>query len=151
MKNLSSPLKIALIYGFFGVLWIFFSDRLLEMLSTNPQMLNQLQTFKGWIYVLVTMILLYLLIRADYQKMLEQEQEKKQIFIATVAVMQHILNNFLNQMSLFKMEAEECEHFDRTVLALYDEVIDEADSQIKKLSTVHTLTQEEIENAIYQK
>ncbi|MEN9461496.1 MAG: hypothetical protein RIS84_1516, partial [Pseudomonadota bacterium] len=94
---------------------------------------------------------LYLLIKEDYQKILEQEAEKKEIFVATVAVMQHILNNFLNQMALFKLEAEECEHFDRTVLDLYDEVIDEADSQIKKLSAVHTLTQQEIKDSVYKK
>jgi hypothetical protein len=133
------------------VLWIFFSDRLLGLLISDHQTLNVLQTFKGWIYVAITTLLLYLLIKEDYQKILEQEAEKKEIFIATVAVMQHILNNFLNQMSLFKLEAEECENFDRTVLDLYDEVIDEADSQIKKLSAVHTLTQQEIENSVYKK
>jgi hypothetical protein len=151
MKALSPALKIALIYCFFGVLWIFFSDRLLGLLTSDHQVLNLLQTFKGWIYVAITTLLLYLLIKEDYRKILEQENEKKEVFIATVTVMQHILNNFLNQMSLFKLEAEECENFDRTVLDLYDDVINEADSQIKKLSAVHTLTQQEIEDSVYKK
>ncbi|MEN9849046.1 MAG: hypothetical protein RL368_1786, partial [Pseudomonadota bacterium] len=62
MKALSPPLKIALIYCFFGVLWIFFSDRLLGLLISDHQTLNVLQTFKGWIYVAITTLLLYLLI-----------------------------------------------------------------------------------------
>lgn len=56
-------LKIPLIYLMIGGGWIFFSDALLDLLISDPAQLQRLQTFKGWIFVLTTGLLLYLLIR----------------------------------------------------------------------------------------
>jgi hypothetical protein len=89
--------------------------------------------------------------KADYQKIFQEQHEKTKIFMTTISVAQHILNNFLNNMTLFKLEAENCEKFDKNVLALYDEVIEEAESQIERLSSVKTLSQEEIKNSVYPK
>ncbi len=57
-----TPLKIAAIYVLVGGLWILFSDKLLSVSVKNPQLLTELQTFKGWFYVVVTAFLLYALI-----------------------------------------------------------------------------------------
>ncbi len=68
-----SPLKIAIIYAFIGGLWILFSDNFLSMMVENTLTLTRLQTFKGWFYVIVTALMLYLLIQryADEQKKAE--------------------------------------------------------------------------------
>jgi len=59
-----NPWNIVLIYLVLGFLWILFSDRFLEQLIDDPAMLTQLQTYKGWFYVLVTgLLLLFLLMR----------------------------------------------------------------------------------------
>lgn len=57
------PLKITLIYTIIGGLWIVFSDRLLAALVNDPITLTQLQTFKGWAYIMATAALLYVLIK----------------------------------------------------------------------------------------
>ena len=57
-----TPFRIAALYALIGVLWILFSDRLLFALFTDPDILTSLQTVKGWFYVLLTAVLLYLLI-----------------------------------------------------------------------------------------
>ncbi len=56
-------LKIALIYSVVGILWILFSDQLLLRSVPDPNTLTYLQTFKGWLYILATSVLLYVLIR----------------------------------------------------------------------------------------
>ena len=57
-----SPFKIAAIYALLGGLWILLSDRLLVLFVGDPVMLTRLQTLKGWFYVIITALLLYLLI-----------------------------------------------------------------------------------------
>ncbi len=58
---LSPALRLALIYAFFGALWILVSDRLLLYLVPDLQMVEQLQTYKGWFFIAVTSVLLWLL------------------------------------------------------------------------------------------
>ncbi|MEY3219805.1 MAG: hypothetical protein RIT27_1162 [Pseudomonadota bacterium] len=149
MTGLSPPLRIALTYAFFGILWILFSDNVLSFLVKDIETLVLIQTFKGALYVLITTILLYFLIRRDYQKLLAKETEKNKIFQATIRVVHHILNNFLNNMTLFKLEAENCDEFDKQVLGLYDEVISSAQTQLQTLSSVHDLTEEKIKNTVF--
>ena len=57
------PRTIALIYVAFGVLWIFFTDRLLVWLHLSPELILRLQTAKGWLFVIGSAILLYLILR----------------------------------------------------------------------------------------
>jgi signal transduction histidine kinase/ActR/RegA family two-component response regulator len=57
-----TSLKIAGIYALAGCLWILFSDRVLESLVTDYSGLSHLQTYKGWFYVIMTALLVFLLI-----------------------------------------------------------------------------------------
>jgi diguanylate cyclase (GGDEF)-like protein/PAS domain S-box-containing protein len=56
-------LKVAGLYAFFGFLWILFSDRFILLFSNDLEELAHIQTYKGWFFILITAILLYLLIR----------------------------------------------------------------------------------------
>ena len=55
--------RIAALYLLLGAAWILFSDQLLDLLVTDPKQLTAAQTYKGWGFILVTALLLYLLIR----------------------------------------------------------------------------------------
>lgn len=59
MKAHFSPLRIALIYAFFGSIWILFSDAALHALTDNRELESQLQTAKGWLFILLTAGLVY--------------------------------------------------------------------------------------------
>lgn len=67
--------KIPLIYLAMGLLWIYFSDRIVDSLITDKAVLLTVNLYKGWIYVLVTAIILYLLIARQYKKISDREQE----------------------------------------------------------------------------
>ncbi len=63
-KNMSKDAyKISLIYAFFGGMWILFSDTILGYLLPNMEKYKYFQTIKGWFYVLVTTLLVYILIK----------------------------------------------------------------------------------------
>ncbi|MEH6347850.1 MAG: hypothetical protein V7785_22330 [Bermanella sp.] len=77
--------------------------------------------------------------------------EKLKIYSAMMSSTQHILNNFLNQMQLFKLTAEDTPKFNPEVLALYDEIIDEASMQITALGNVHHIDEIAIQEAVAPK
>jgi len=52
---------MVLIYLLFGGVWIFFSDRILLQLAPDVQNYLLLQTYKGWLFVFCTALLLYFL------------------------------------------------------------------------------------------
>ncbi|OEF98383.1 putative bifunctional diguanylate cyclase/phosphodiesterase [Desulfuribacillus alkaliarsenatis] len=64
VNPINEALYVTLIYGFFGMLWIALSDRILYMIIDDLSLFRQIQTYKGWIYVLVTMGLIYTLVRS---------------------------------------------------------------------------------------
>lgn len=50
--------RVALLYALVAWLWIWVSDALLARFVTNPAQLTAWQTYKGWIFVLLTAVLL---------------------------------------------------------------------------------------------
>lgn len=61
------PSRIALIYFAVSMSWIFLSDRVLASLPLSVDQLNRVQTVKGWIFVVISAALLFLLLRR-YQR-----------------------------------------------------------------------------------
>lgn len=63
---MSKPaLKIAAIYAVIGALWIMLSDQFVAFIAPNADAIVALSTAKGWLYILVTAYLLYVLIKKD--------------------------------------------------------------------------------------
>ena len=58
----SEALIVVIRYGIFGVLWILLSDKILDIFVDNIEVYKVMQIYKGWFFVLLTMILLFVLI-----------------------------------------------------------------------------------------
>lgn len=105
MKN-RIAIKITLIYFITGFLWILFSDHLLHDISGSSETLTHLQTYKGWFYVSITALLLFILIRneinkknkiaADLIKAKEKAEESDRLKSAFLANMSHEIRTPLN-------------------------------------------------------
>lgn len=74
-SGMKESLQIVLIYVIFGSLWILFSDSLLESFVSNPSLLITISKLKGWIYVLVTGILLFNLIHKEISQIQKLNHE----------------------------------------------------------------------------
>ena len=59
------PAAISGIYAAFASLWVLLSDKLAEALFHDPHHLLVVSTLKGWLFVAVTAVMLYLLIRRN--------------------------------------------------------------------------------------
>lgn len=71
----NNSFKIVLKYGIFGVSWILLSDNILYILSGDFETYKLLQTYKGWLYVIITMIFVYILIHNRDKKIREATSE----------------------------------------------------------------------------
>lgn len=67
----TSPLRIALIYLVLGFLWILFSDQLVNWLfsEVNGQLRSRAQTLKGWFFVAVSALVVFLLVRQTVNRL----------------------------------------------------------------------------------
>jgi PAS domain S-box-containing protein len=68
------PLRIALIYAAVGCLWIFFSDLFLSVAFPNLAIFARYEMFKGWLFIVTTSVLLFLLIRRDMEALRRSEE-----------------------------------------------------------------------------
>lgn len=71
--------RITLNYIIFGLLWIFFSDKILDHLLTDTILITKFQTFKGVFFVFATAIFLYFMARKHMQNMKSAEAELRKL------------------------------------------------------------------------
>lgn len=149
-SNVMKPYwKITLWYLVFGVLWILVSDHIMATLASNIEGLTFLQTAKGWLFVLISGILIFGLSRKSFQEHLEKDREKYSLFRNTIKGVYHILLNYLNQMQVVVMEAERSSDFDKEIIALSKEISVEATEELKKLHNIDPISSENIDTVIY--
>lgn len=72
-----TPLRIAILYGLIGGLWILFSDRLLSLIVSDYRLLLKLLTINGGLFVALTAILLYVLIHWYFSSLQKSENTLK--------------------------------------------------------------------------
>jgi PAS domain S-box-containing protein len=60
--------RTTFLYILLGGLWILFSDRAVMSFTSDPGLYTQLSTYKGWAFVLVTGIMLYLTLRTQLRR-----------------------------------------------------------------------------------
>jgi signal transduction histidine kinase len=68
LKRISFQFRITFLYIVFGALWILYSDRLMMSMTSDPHRIQQLSTWKGWLYVLATGIMLFFLVRHEIRR-----------------------------------------------------------------------------------
>lgn len=68
-------LKIAAIYLIIGALWILMSDKVLNFLVQDRSTVTLLSMVKGWIYVLISGVLIYVLISHSLRRVAKAENE----------------------------------------------------------------------------
>lgn len=64
MSRQLTPLRIVLIFALLSAAWILFSDLAVHKITQDAAVITRLSIVKGWIYVLITSIVLYLLVAA---------------------------------------------------------------------------------------
>jgi len=81
MKNnfSSVALRTSLIYAAIGGAWILFSGRVLFALVSNPEVRVELEIYKGWAFVAVTVFLLYVTLRGQLHRLDKEAAGRKKM------------------------------------------------------------------------
>lgn len=79
------------------------------------------------------------------------ELEKVKIYKAMLSSTHHVLNNFLQQMLIFRMRADSTPGFDPKILALYETIMKEASEQIDALGSITNIDEASIHDSVAPK
>ncbi len=88
-----SPILIAAIYFLVGTSWIYFSNSFLAHLTRSPREMFDWAIYKGWLYVGVTTILLYVLIRMYGVRLLACKDEAAEKLRLSEARLKSVIEN----------------------------------------------------------
>ncbi|MBD3616567.1 MAG: PAS domain S-box protein [Gracilimonas sp.] len=82
----NSPLVIAILYFLVGGLWVQFSDQFVLASFNEPETITQVQSLKGWLFVLASGVMIYLLVWKNntlLSKAIQQLRKSRDEFKAT--------------------------------------------------------------------
>ena len=66
--------RITALYLIFGLTWILLSDKLLDFLIKDLETLNDVQTYKGFFFIFITSLMLFILVR-EHMKSIRKARE----------------------------------------------------------------------------
>ncbi len=142
-------LPIPFVYLIAGIAWIVASDRAVEQIAPSLASVTYFQTVKGWLFVLASAALLFVLTRRAHLAHRAAEAERYALFHETVQGAHHILGNYLNQMQLVALEAERHPEFDAEVLRLAREATARAAAALSDLDALPAPTPSGVHSALY--
>ena len=149
IRNRYAALWVSLAYAVAGALWLLFSDRLLAFLVSDSAQLTEYQTYKGWLFVAVTAVLLYVVARyfgryapdisAGSTRFAGQSSIRTQLMILVVVVIAPMLAadvaGFYRQAEFYRRNAlEQTLSLARIVSARVDEHFREMDTLLLAVS-----------------
>ena len=132
-----------LLFGIAAIFELDPADLLMDLLKSTEE--YELDEFFLAILIFLCFLAVDLFQR---QKQLKIEEEKIIVYTAMLSSAHHILNNFLNQMQLVKITADNTPGFDPRVLDLYDSIMNDAEQQMHKLSNLTEITEETIKESV---
>ncbi len=79
LKEWKPVLTAATIYLLTGALWIFFSDKLVEVLFP-PEKWQTIQTYKGWIFIFFSSLLIFILTKRDFSNIQKAHNQLSKLY-----------------------------------------------------------------------
>jgi PAS domain S-box-containing protein len=73
-----SALRVAGGYAVVAALWILLSDQGLKLIAQDAQTLSRLQTWKGLFFITITALLVFILLRAEFERRRRSEQRVRE-------------------------------------------------------------------------
>jgi len=136
-----------------GSIYLFCIVLELDLFEKSIILLEGLEKFElDEIIIPVFVFFVFLLLNKRRRlKAIKLENEKLKIYKAMLSSSHHILNNFLQQMNLFKITAEETPGFDNEVLLCYEEIIEATVAQIDSLSNLDKIDESTIRTSVMGK
>ena len=143
---MKSASKITLIYFLISFFWILFSDWFIQSLSDNGAVITQLQTYKGWFFVISTSVFLYILISREIKKQgklndelqraKEKAEESDRLKSAFLSNMSHEIRTPLNGIVGFSQLLFEDEENPKTRQMYIDQVNQNSEMLLRIINNI---------------
>jgi hypothetical protein len=150
MKNRKMTILAIIVAGLYWVAEsavhrFVFAEATFEIIPSN---VNEL-----WMRISIVALLVCFGIFGDVwsRRLILKEDEKRQIFIATVGSSQHILNNLLNQIHVVFLEMDDEYRVDAKTREMLKQSLRDAQAQVVHLSEVAELDEETIRKSVAPK
>jgi len=140
-----AAIVMALIFWFFdsSIHYFLYGEPQFEMV---PADFNEL-----WMRIVIVILIMLFGIFSDFfiNKIMYKEKQLEVIHIykSMIHASHDVLNGLLNQMQLFKMEAQKSKDFDRDVIKLYDNAIKQASDLADTFSRIEHMSEENIKSS----
>jgi signal transduction histidine kinase len=154
-------LKITGLYLAFGLLWILFSDRILLTFTDDIVILTQLQTYKGWFFVLITSLFLYILllhfskriviIMNDLKSAKSKAEESDKLKSAFLANISHEVRTPLNAILGFSELLKDSVLNDQKRHVFLNQVIENGENLLRLMNNIIDVSFIESDQAIADK
>lgn len=120
-----TALRISSVYVIIGILWILLSDKILDWLLSDQRLITMISMLKGWVYVLVTGTLLFLLILSSLNKILSINRTLLKNYEELAAVYEELSASEQELQKKMEMLAESEERYRLVSEATNDGIWDE--------------------------
>ena len=70
--------RTSIVYWLIASLWILFSDRAVLMISSDALTIGRLSMYKGWAFVFVTAVLLYVMLRGQLSQVEKEAAARRE-------------------------------------------------------------------------
>jgi len=142
--------KVTLSYLLFGILWILITDIVAYVSTPHLHAFALVGLIKGWFYVLVSAVVIFILTRSAFRQHELANQEKLEIFRSTISGAHHVLLNYLNQMQLVTLEAEKHKDFDQNIVELSKSLSEQAAFELSRIGEIQHVSPDSINQVVYQ-
>ena len=119
----------------------FHTGHKLELIPINPDEFWMRISF----CLLIMLFAFYAQITSTKLERLKEEKLKLSTLKATMYRVHDIVNNFLNNLQLFRMEAEESGAISTESLELFDSIIEQASNRVKELGDLEEIGDRDLE------
>ncbi|HJW72547.1 MAG TPA: ATP-binding protein [Geothrix sp.] len=82
-RGTRGALRVVFLYAGFSALWILLSDRAVQVLVSQPELMTEISIAKGWVFVAVTATMLFIMVRRLVRDVASRES-KLQTLIHTI-------------------------------------------------------------------
>lgn len=110
--------------------YLIFNEQQFEIV---PGDMNEL-----WMRSVIILFILFYGMYVDFSidRIMHKQLEVARMYSSMVHSSHHILNNLINQMQLFELEAKRCSDFDKDIIVFYDKAIKEASDLADTLAKI---------------
>lgn len=131
-----SSTKIVVIYFVISFIWILLSDRAVIYIFNDISTITMVQTWKGWGFVLVTSLLMFVLFYRDMKVIDHQKKQIKESLVEKESLLKEIHHRVKNNMqvitSLLRLQSRETSDS-------VDQLVSITSSRIQTMALVHEI------------